>query len=90
MNDPTSEVGIFIEVSRDRCDIVVEDNGIGVGAEHGHRIFEMFYRASNQSDGSGLGLYIVKNAIDKLGGSVSVNSEIGKGTRFAIVLPNRH
>ena len=48
----------------------------------------MFFRASNQSDGSGLGLYIVKNAIDKLGGSVTVESKPGNGTRFVIVLPN--
>lgn len=84
-----AEVKVSIDVSHERCDIVVEDNGIGVEAEHGQRIFEMFYRASDQSDGSGLGLYIVKNAIDKLGGTVSVVTSLGKGTRFEIALPNR-
>ncbi len=49
----------------------------------------MFYRATEQSDGSGIGLYIVKNAIDKLGGQISVTSRPGHGTRFNIVLPNR-
>ena len=48
----------------------------------------MFYRASEQSDGSGLGLYIVKNAVDKLGGILKVTSEIGKGTSFELKLPN--
>jgi len=52
-------------------------------------IFEMFYRASEQSEGSGLGLYIVKNAVDKMGGVVMVNSEVGEGTSFKIVLPNQ-
>ena len=49
----------------------------------------MFYRASEQSEGSGLGLYIVKNAVDKLGGEVNVESETAMGTSFTIVLPNQ-
>jgi signal transduction histidine kinase len=49
----------------------------------------MFYRATEQSDGSGIGLYIVKNAVDKLGGKISVASKSGQGTRFSIILPNR-
>jgi signal transduction histidine kinase len=49
----------------------------------------MFYRASDQSEGSGLGLYIVKNAVEKLGGKVRVESELGRGTTFKITLPNR-
>ena len=48
----------------------------------------MFYRASEQSEGSGLGLYIVKNAVDKMGGEVTVDSVLGKGTTFRISLPN--
>jgi signal transduction histidine kinase len=49
----------------------------------------MFYRASAQSDGSGLGLYIVKNAMEKLGGSIQVNSNLGKGTSFELKIPNQ-
>jgi signal transduction histidine kinase len=49
----------------------------------------MFYRATEQSDGSGIGLYIVKNAVDKLGGQISLASRLGQGTRFSIILPNR-
>ena len=49
----------------------------------------MFYRATVQSDGSGIGLYIVKNAVEKLGGSISVTSKVGFGTTFTIKLPNR-
>jgi signal transduction histidine kinase len=49
----------------------------------------MFYRATNQGDGSGIGLYIVKNAVEKLGGQIKVASSPGQGTRFHILLPNR-
>ncbi len=70
--------GIFIKVS---------DNGIGIKNEYVDRIFEMFFRASDISTGSGLGLYILKNAVDKLNGVVEVVSEIGIGTEFKIYIP---
>ena len=47
----------------------------------------MFYRASYKSAGSGLGLYIVKEIVQKLHGNISVESEMGKGTKFTIILP---
>jgi signal transduction histidine kinase len=49
----------------------------------------MFFRATEQSDGSGLGLYIVKQAVEKMGGSVGLTSQAGVGTTFTIRLPNR-
>lgn len=49
----------------------------------------MFYRATKQSDGSGIGLYIVKNAVEKPGGQINVASRAEHGTRFHILLPNR-
>ncbi|MBY0424795.1 MAG: PAS domain-containing sensor histidine kinase, partial [Cytophagales bacterium] len=64
------------------------DNGIGIDNGHLDRIFDMFYRASEHSFGSGLGLYIVKQIVEKLHGSITVSSEIGKGTSFIIILPN--
>lgn len=83
-----SEVRVNVKVDSERCHIVVEDNGIGVESTLVPRIFEMFFRASDRSDGSGLGLYIVKNAVDRLGGTIHVESEAGQGTRFQINLPN--
>lgn len=65
----------------------VEDNGIGISQEHLNRIFDMFYRAHEGSHGSGLGLYIVKETVVKLGGSVEVKSQVGKGSTFSFVLP---
>jgi PAS domain S-box-containing protein len=69
--------------------IVFEDNGIGIDTDKLPHVFDMFYRASIQSEGSGLGLYIVKNAVDKLGGTLVINSTAGQGTQFIITLPNR-
>jgi PAS domain S-box-containing protein len=84
-----SEIIIKIRIDHLRADINFTDNGIGIDEENLAHVFEMFYRASEQSDGSGIGLYIVKNAVDKLGGKISVQSKIGVGTRFHIVLPNK-
>lgn len=88
LNYPDPQVTVTVNIGPERCDIVVEDNGIGVEAPMVSRIFEMFFRATNRSDGSGLGLYIVKNAIDRLKGTISVESDEGVGTRFRISLPN--
>jgi PAS domain S-box-containing protein len=82
-------IAIQIDVKTDHASIVFKDNGIGISRENLTRIFEMFYRASEQSDGSGLGLYIVKNAIEKLGGQLVVDSQPDVGTTFEITLPNK-
>ncbi len=65
----------------------VSDNGRGIPEEHLKKIFEMFYRASDDAQGSGLGLYILKEAVLKLGGSVEARSERNKGAEFIIRLP---
>ena len=79
---------IDIVLERDNW-VTISDNGIGIDEENLSRIFDMFYRATEQSDGSGIGLYIVKNAVDKLGGQINVASKPGHGTRFNLLLPNR-
>jgi PAS domain S-box-containing protein len=83
------EVTIKVHVDHLRADISFADNGIGIEERNLAKIFEMFYRATEQSDGSGIGLYIVKNAVEKLGGQISVASKPEQGTRFNILLPNR-
>lgn len=69
--------------------ITVEDNGMGIAPEHLHRVFDMFYRASEKSEGSGLGLYIVKETLQKLGGDISVTSKLGEGTAFTFSVPDQ-
>ena len=89
LDQVASEIGVKISVDHLRAEIAFSDNGIGIDEKNLARVFEMFYRATEQSDGSGIGLYIVKNAVDKLGGQISVASRLGQGTRFNIILPNR-
>jgi PAS domain S-box-containing protein len=89
INGESCKVSINVDVNSERAMIVFKDNGIGISAENLSKIFEMFYRASEQSEGSGLGLYIVKNAVEKLGGLLSVKSLPGEGTTFEITLPNK-
>jgi signal transduction histidine kinase len=68
--------------------ITVHDNGIGISPEHHDKIFTMFYRASEQSEGSGLGLYITKEAVEKLGGTIQFSSTPGTGSEFTVQLPH--
>jgi PAS domain S-box-containing protein len=83
------EINIRIHIDHLRADINFADNGIGIDETNLNKIFEMFYRATEQSDGSGIGLYIVKNAVEKLGGQINVVSKPNHGTRFNLLLPNR-
>jgi signal transduction histidine kinase len=68
--------------------ITVRDNGIGIENEHQGRVFDMFYRASERSKGSGLGLYIVKESVDKLQGAIHLKSQAGVGSTFTVEIPN--
>ena len=69
--------------------IKVEDNGQGIASEYHSKIFDMFFRANEQSKGTGLGLYIVKEALMKLSGSIHLESKPGVGSTFTIMLPTR-
>lgn len=89
IDNPMHEIKISVTIEHNEAIISFRDNGIGIPKQNLNKIFEMFYRASEQSGGSGLGLYIVKNAVEKLGGRISVGSEPGQYTIFEIVLPNR-
>jgi len=75
-------------VSENTCDITIEDNGLGIEAQYLDKIFDMYFRAHNNLKGTGLGLYIVKDTIDRLRGTIEVESEPGKGTAFHISIPN--
>jgi signal transduction histidine kinase len=81
-------IEVNVDVQTDKASITIKDNGIGIPNESVRRVFHMFYRASNKSAGSGLGLYIVKETLSKLGGQISVDSEEDVGTQFDISIPN--
>lgn len=83
-----SFITVNVHLKKSGAEIMVKDNGEGMDEGAINRIFEMFYRASNKGSGSGLGLYIVKESIDKLKGSITVESSRNVGTEFLIKLPN--
>ena len=82
---------VKVTINQNKCGVVIiiEDNGLGIEEKHLDKIFGMFYRASSKSKGSGIGLYIVKEIIDKLAGTVSVDSMFGVGTTFNLSIPSR-
>lgn len=68
--------------------LIFEDNGVGIRPELLDKIFDMFYRASEKSKGSGLGLYIAREMVLKLNGSIRVKSTYGEGSQFIVELPD--
>lgn len=83
------EVMVRILNKEGRVVIHADDNGQGIAAEAIPSLFDMFYRATDKSLGTGIGLYIVREALRRMGGTISVASEPGKGSRFTIDLPER-
>lgn len=83
------QVRIRSETNHGSVRVWVEDNGIGISPEHHGRIFQVFERLNPSSayPGSGLGLSIVKRAIERQGGQVGVHSSPGEGSRFFVELP---
>ena len=81
-------INISIATDNKKATIVIEDNGIGIREDYIDKIFEMFHRATTLSTGSGMGLYIVKETVEKLKGAIDVASELQKGTKFSINIPN--
>jgi len=79
---------VQITVNKKEALIEFSDNGVGIAKEYVDKVFKMFFRANADSKGSGLGLYIVKSAIEKLDGTIDVTSVLGEGTKFSIRIPN--
>lgn len=85
----TSFVDIsFEELENRMVKITVTDNGIGIKKELQKNVFDIFFRATEEQNGNGLGLYIVQNALQKLHGAIKVKSEEGKGSTFIVYLPD--
>jgi signal transduction histidine kinase len=80
-------VEISIDVNTFSAEISITDNGLGILNEHLEKIFTQFFKSKN-NQGSGLGLFIVKEALNKINGKISVSSNLNHGTTFKITIPN--
>jgi len=87
VSNKSPEIQIKVKANEHEANIVIEDNGCGIDPSRMKNIFEMFYRADEKRSGSGLGLYIVKETLDKLNGKIDIQSTVGKGTTVHISLP---
>lgn len=84
---PTPFLSIKGSVMNKTLTLRIEDNGIGIAADKLSKLFQMFYRATEKESGSGLGLYIAKESVEKLKGRMEVKSVFKEGTTFTITLP---
>ncbi len=83
------KVKLSVEVTEQKAVINIEDNGVGIIEDHLNKIFHIFFRSSDFKNGLGIGLYIVKEALTRIGGEISVKSVFGKGTQFTLTVPNQ-
>lgn len=83
------KVSINATITASDAYIEVVDNGVGIAPEEIDNIFTMFYRSAVKNAGSGIGLYIVKETLNKISGTIDVESTAGQGTRIVIKIPNQ-
>lgn len=81
-------ISLEAQITTDEVQIWVKDNGMGIPEDQQSSIFNMFYRGSAQGSGAGLGLYIVRQTLERLNGTITVRSEKGDGSCFYLSLPN--
>ena len=87
-HDNAPQIKIDIKVNEATAKIRINDKGVGIPKEHLKNVFDMFYRANDDNAGSGLGLYIVKETVEKLRGNVELNSQENEGTTVSLEIPN--
>lgn len=88
-NIPDAYVKVSISYNEEGSIISIEDNGQGITEKSLGKVFDMFYRGTSESIGTGLGLYLCKEIVDKFGGQLKVNSEWGQGSTFIIEHPHK-
>ncbi|HPM29215.1 MAG TPA: HAMP domain-containing sensor histidine kinase [Chryseolinea sp.] len=82
-----SFIKVTVKANTENIVISIGDNGIGIHSDYAEKIFDMFFQGYEKSDGSGLGLYIVKETLEKIKGTISVKSVLGEGSIFTVVIP---
>ena len=90
-SNENGKISVKISVAQDKISVSIKDNGIGMDSEELGMIYTRFYQIdkSHSGEGSGLGLAIVKRIVEISNGEINVQSEKGKGTTFAIILPQK-
>lgn len=88
-NIPEAFVKVLVSQSEASTIIRVEDNGQGIPQKNLDKVFDMFFRGTSESIGTGLGLYLCKEIVDKFGGKISVTSEWNQGSTFIIEHPHK-
>ncbi|MBL0744812.1 ATP-binding protein [Chryseolinea lacunae] len=81
-------IRVEVTIQAEGAVVRIEDNGIGIADVHIYKIFEMFYRASDNAKGSGIGLFLVRESVKMLRGTIAVESVLNQGTTFTLSLPN--
>lgn len=88
-NEENPTVQLLVEVNQKEAIIQVHDNGVGIIEDHLTKIFDIFFRSSDFKNGLGIGLYIVKEALNRLKGKIDVSSVYGSGSHFVLTIPNQ-
>lgn len=87
-HEGNDRIDVSCDVSARKAVIKIQDYGPGISEAHRIKIFDMFYRADENGTGTGLGLYIVKETVEKLGGKIKLETEEGEGSTFIVEVPN--
>lgn len=80
-------IDVIADVENSELVVIVKDDGVGIRQDIQAKIYDMFYRGSNISEGAGLGLFIVKDVLKEINGTISFESDEGKGTEFTVKIP---
>ncbi|MDO8998576.1 MAG: hybrid sensor histidine kinase/response regulator [Bacteroidota bacterium] len=85
------QIKLSVKADKDNLHILIEDNGIGIDKKHLENIFQLFFRTENSLniEGTGIGLYMVKESVEKMGGNIKVSSSLLIGTTFELLIPNK-
>jgi two-component system NtrC family sensor kinase len=81
---------VTIKSLKDGVQLAVRDTGTGIPGENLKHIFEPFFSTKNPGEGTGLGLFVTRGILDRLGGHIEVESSLGQGATFRVWLPQRH
>ncbi|MFO7978016.1 MAG: PAS domain S-box protein, partial [Bacteroidales bacterium] len=89
-DQPEPHINIRVNTLPHKTVITIRDNGSGIPSTHMPRIYDMFFRGNQKSNGGGIGLYIVKEIVEKLQGTIDVASVEGEYTQFVVEIPNQN